>query len=113
MSLRTDFTGAFDTKLAEARAAGLTFVTTTNLAAITAGMAVAAGQGKKQFTLNYSVSYQPSDLRLLGDLWRAFQTGITQGFASEDLMINEVTVKLNTADSLSTSVDLAFDFCGK
>ena len=68
MSLRTDFTGALDTKLAEARQAGYDFIKVTNLASITSGMATAAAQGKKQFTLNYSVSYQPSDLRLLGNL---------------------------------------------
>lgn len=113
MSLRTDFTGGLDTKLAEARQAGYDFVKVTNLADITTDMASAADQGKKQFTLNYSVTYQASDLRLLGDLWRAFQTGITEGLASEDVMLNEVTVSLNTSDSLNTSIDLKFDFCGK
>ena len=113
MSLRTDFTGAFDTKLAEAREAGYDFIKITNIAAITTAMATVAGQGKKQFTLNYTVTYQPADLRLKGDLWRAYQTGVTEGLASEDLMLNEVTVSLNTSDSLSTSVDLIFDFCGK
>ena len=112
MSLRTDYTGAFDTGLAEARAAGSDFVLVTNLASITSDMALAADQGKREFTLNYTVTYQPSDLRLLGPLWRAFQTGVTEGLASEDLMLNEVTVSLNTSDSLSTSVDLIFDFCG-
>ena len=113
MSLRTDFTGAIDTKLAEARQAGYDFVKVTNIASITSDMATAAGQGKKQFTLNYTATYQPSDLRLQGDLWRAYQSGIREALGNEDLMLNEVAISLNTSDSLTTSIDLAFDFCGK
>jgi hypothetical protein len=110
MSLRTVFSGAFDTKLAEARTAGKTFIVTTNLAAINSDMTIAANQGKKVFTLTYTATYQPSDLRLLGSLWKAFQTGVIEGLASEDLMINEVEISLNTADTLSTKIDLKFDF---
>ncbi len=112
MSLRTDFTGATDTALALARASGVTFVATTNLAAITTEMASNAAQGKRTFTLNYDVSFQPDDLRLLGPLWKAFQTGVIQALAVEDIMNNEVTVSLNTASTSSTSIDLTFDFCG-
>ena len=112
MSLRTDYTGALDTKLAEARSNGFTFIKTTNLADITSGMAAAAAQGKKKFTLNFSVSYQPSDLRLLGPLWLAYKSGIMEALASEDIMENEVTVELNTSDQLATSIDLNFDFTG-
>jgi hypothetical protein len=112
MSLRTDFTGATDTALAAARAAGVTFIDTTNLAAITSAMAAAAAQGKRAFTLSYSVTYQTEDLKLLGPLWEAFETGITQALAVEDIMGNEVTVSLNTSDTVTTRVDLAFDFCG-
>lgn len=110
MSFRTTYTGALDTKLAEARAAGNTFITTTNAAAITTGLTDAANKGQKKFTLNYSVSYQPSDLRLLGPLWEAFKTGVEQGLAAQDIMGNEVVVALNTADNLATSVDLKFAF---
>jgi len=110
MSFRTAYTGAIDTKLAEARAAGSTFITVTNLAAIDTGLTDAANRGQKKFTLNYTASYQPSDLRLMGPLWEAYKTGIQQGLASQDIMANEVTVKLNTSDNLSTSVDLAFQF---
>jgi hypothetical protein len=110
MSLRTTYTGALDTKLAEARAAGNTFIVTTNTAAIDTGLSTAAGRGQKKFTLTYTVSYQPSDLRLLGPLWEAFKTGMLQGLASQDIMGNEVTVKLNTTDTVTTSVDLIFAF---
>lgn len=110
MSLRTNFTGALDTKLAEARAAGRTAVVTTNLAAITSAMDTAAAAGKKIFTVNYAVSYQPADLRLKGPLWHAYKSGVLEGLSSEDIMGNEVTVELNVADQLSTSIDLKFTF---
>jgi len=110
MSFRTTYTGALDTKLAEARAAGQTFIVTTNIAAINTGLTDAANKGQKKFTLTYSVSYQPSDLRLLGPLYEAFKTGVEQGLASQDIMGNEVTVKLNTTDNLATSIDMLFTF---
>lgn len=110
MSLRTDYTGALDAKLAEARAAGRTWVLTTNLADISSSMAAAAASGVKAFTFTASASYQPNDLKLLGALWEAFKTGIEQGLAEEDLMGNELTVSLNTADASNTKVDVKFDF---
>jgi hypothetical protein len=110
MSLRTTFTGALDAKLAQARQAGYDFVTVDNLASITTDITTAAGQGKKKFTLSYTVTYQPQDLRLLGPLWSAYQTGVVEGLASEDIMMNEVVVKLNTNDSLTTKIDMEFTF---
>ena len=110
MSLRTTYSGALDAKLAEARAAGNTSVLVTNLATITSAMTAAANAGKKKFTVNIPATYQPADLRLLGFLWYAYQTGIVEALASEDIMMNEVTVALNTADQLDTSVDLKFQF---
>jgi secreted protein with Ig-like and vWFA domain len=110
MSLRLTYTGALDTKLAQARTAGSDFVGVDNLAAITTGLSAAAAKGQKKFTLNYPVSYQPADLRLLGPLWEAFKSGVEQGLAAQDIMGNEVVVKLNTSDQLSTSIDLSFSF---
>lgn len=110
MSLRTDYTGALDTKLAEAREAGRTFVVADNLAAISAALVAAANQGEKEFTFTQTLSYQPQDLRLLGPLWDAFKTGMYQGLAEEDLMQNEATISLNTSDQLSTKVDIKFSF---
>ena len=112
MSLRTGYTGATDAKLALARQAGYDFIIVTNLAQITTDMAAAAAQGKRKFTLNYTASFQPQDLRLEGPLWDAYQSGIYEGLTTEDIMQNEVTVVLNTSDTVSTSVDLVFDFCG-
>lgn len=110
MSLRTTFTGAIDTKLAEARTDGKDWVLTDNLANITSGLTAAANKGQRKFTLTYSATYQPADLRLLGPLWEAYKSGIYEGLASQDIMGNEVIVKLNTSDQLSTSIDLTFSF---
>jgi hypothetical protein len=110
MSLRLTYTGALDTKLAQARAAGSDFVAVDNLAAITTGLSSAVAKGQKKFKLNYTVSFQPADLRLLGPLWEAFKSGVEQGLAVQDIMGNEVVVTLNTSDQLSTSIDLSFSF---
>ena len=110
MSLRTSYTGALDTKLAEARTSGRDFVVVTNLATITSSMAASAAKGTKKFTITLSVSYQPADLRLLGPLWLAYQSGVLEGLAQQDIMNNEVTVGLNVSDNTSTSIDLKFSF---
>jgi hypothetical protein len=110
MSFRLTYTGTLDVKLAQARQAGSDFITVTNVSAITAGLTAAASSGKKSFTLTFSVSYQPADLRLQGALWDAFKTGCEQGLAAQDIMGNEVTVALNTTDLSNTSVDLKFAF---
>jgi len=108
MTLRTTFTGALDTKLAEAKTAGYTWAVVDNLAAITTEFTTSANKGVRKFTVNLPVSYQPEDLRLLGSLWSAYQTGIAQGLAEQDIMVNEVVIKLNTADQMTTSIDLSF-----
>lgn len=110
MSLRTNYTGALDTKLAEARTSGRDNVLVTNLALLTTAMTNAANQGKKSFTYSLTTSYQTADLRLLGPLWLAYQSGVQEALASQDIMNNEVTVTLNKSDDLATFVDLAFTF---
>lgn len=110
MSLRTDFTGAYDTKVAEARAAGRTSIVTDNMAFITSEMATAAAAGNSTFTVTITVGYQPSDIRTAGNLWSAYKSGIEEALSSEDVMSNEVTVALNTTDAITTQVDLNFTF---
>lgn len=110
MSLRSDFTGSFNSKIAEATQSGYTLIKVDLISSIQTEMSSAASQGKRQFTLNYGVSYQPQDLRLDGPLWSAYKTGILQAFASEDISISEVSVSLNTLDTVSTSIDLTFSF---
>ena len=110
MSLRTDYTGTLDTKLAAARAAGLSFIAVDNLADITTQMAAQADKGVKKFTLTFATTYQPDDLRLEGCLWESYKSGISQGLSAEDIMGNEVEVELNTSDTVSTRVNLNFSF---
>jgi len=45
-----------------------------------------------------------------GPLWPAYQSGILEALFSQDIMINEVDVKLNTYDLMTTKVDLNFHF---
>lgn len=110
MSLRTDYTGALDTKLAEARTAGLTLVGTTSIATITSEMATAATAGIKEFTVTLTIGYQPQDIRTGGCLWEAFKSGCEQALSVEDIMGNEVTVALNLTDTVNTQLDLNFSF---
>jgi hypothetical protein len=111
MSLRTAYTGSLSSALVAARTAGRLFIVDpTNLTALQNAMVIAANSGKTQFTYNHGVTYQPADLRLLGALWEAYQTGVLQGLAEQDIMFNEVEVNLNTSDQQQTSIDLVFSF---
>ena len=115
MSLRTDYTGTLDTKLAEARAAGRAIVIDSAnepnpIAGLTTAITAAANAGQKTFTYTASVGYQTVDLRREDALWDAFRTGIIQGLAEQDIMVNESAVSLNVSDQLSTQVDINFTF---
>jgi hypothetical protein len=115
MSLRTDYTGTLDTKLAEAITEGRKIVIDENnepnpVAALSTALAAAANKGQKEFTYTASVGYQPEDLRQLGPLWMAFKTGVVQGLAEQQILETEFTVELNTSDQLATKVDITFTF---
>ena len=110
MTLREDYSGALDTALEAARLAGYTQVTSGSAATISAALIVAAGKGQKTFTVTVVLSYDPADLRLEGPKWDAFKSGVSQGLGAGDIMVNEYTIKLNTDDSVSTSMDLDFTF---
>lgn len=110
MSLRTTYTGAYDSKVAQARQTGNNDILITNLAALTTAITNAANQGLSKFSWDYIVSYQPSDIRLKGNLWEAYKTGVMQALASENIMFNEVTVSLDLSDDTDTLVVLSFTF---
>lgn len=115
MSLRTDYTGALDTKLAEARAAGRNVVIDSSnepnpVSGLTDAITAAANSGKKTFTYTASVGYQSADIRTGGFLWEAYRTGIIQGLAEQDIMLNENDVQLNLSDQQTTQVDINFTF---
>jgi hypothetical protein len=110
MSLRTDYTGSLNSKLAQARAAGRDFVIVDNLATLVSELQLAAGQGKRSFSVSLVVSYQPSDLRAKGPLWSAYSSGLLEGLHSEDIMSNEASVSLDDSDSLTTRIKFNFSF---
>jgi hypothetical protein len=108
MALRDTYRTALDAKLIEARDAGATWVTVTNLTVITTAMTNAAAQGKVSFTVTLPVTYQASDLRLNGKLLDAFKTGIYAALSAQNIMRNEVVANLNLGDQLTTQMDLVF-----
>jgi hypothetical protein len=110
MSFRADYTGALNTKLAEARTAGYTFIKTTKATEITAALVAAAASGKTTFTYTATVTYQPADIKLGLDLWSAHKSGMEQAFAENDIMLNEYTIELNLTDATITQVDIDFTF---
>ena len=116
MSLKTDYydgaTGlqeqcnlAFD--------AGVTFVATTNLAAISAALISQAAAGNTKFTITLSTTYNPSILR--GNkgnnlILKAYLAGIEKGLADQEVYNYECTPALNVADTIDTKIDLNFNF---
>ena len=110
MSLRTDFSGTRDIKIAEARVAGRTWVVTDNITSLQTEMAAAANQGSKSFKIELPVNYQTQDLRVLGPLWGAFKTGVVEGFADQDIMMDESEISLNTDDNVNTFITIDFNF---
>ena len=116
MSLKTDYfdglTGLHQ-KEADAFSAGVTFVTVTNLAAISTALVSAAAAGNTKFTVTLTTSYNPSILR--GNkgnnlILKSYLAGIQKGLADQAIYDFECTPSLNIADSVDTKIDLAFDF---
>lgn len=116
MSLKTDyFDGAtgLQAKCNDAFDAGVTFVTTTNLATISAALIDAAAAGKTKFTVTIITSYNPSILRgNKGEnlILKAYLAGIQQGLANQDIYAYECSPALNVADTVDTKIDLNFNF---
>ena len=73
-------------------------------------MAAAAAKGLQVFTHTWTISFQPQDIKLAGNLWEAYKSGIEEGLASQDIVGNEVTVALNLTDTVNVQVDLNFSF---
>lgn len=116
MSLKTDFfdgaTG-LQSKCNDAFDAGVTFVTVTNLATISAALIAAAAAGNTKFTTTIVTSYNPATLR--GNkgnnlILKAYLAGVQQGLADQDVYSYECTPTLNTSDTVDTKIDLNFNF---
>jgi len=116
MSLKTDFydgaTGLHQ-KEQDAFDAGVTFVTVTNLATISTALINAAAAGQTKFVTTLLTTYQPTFLR--GNkgnnlINKSYLAGIKKGLSDQDVFDFECTPTLNISDSISTSIDLNFDF---
>jgi hypothetical protein len=116
MSLKTDyFDGAtgLQAKCNDAFDAGVTFVVTDNLSAISTALISAAASGSTKFTVTLTTSYNPSILR--GNkganlILKAYLAGIQDGLAQQEVYNYECTPALNVADSVDTKIDLNFNF---
>lgn len=116
MSLKTDFFDGVTGLLQQCDAAftaGQTFVTVTNLTAISNDLKAQAALGLTSFTLTYITSYSPAALR--GNkgnnlILKAYLAGITAGLAAQNIYNYEVTPALNITDTVSTKIDLNFNF---
>lgn len=116
MSLKTDyFDGAtgLQAKCNDAFNAGVDFVETDNLAAISAALINAAAAGQTKFTVTLLTSYQPTILR--GNkgnnlILKAYQAGIQAGLADQEIYNYECASVLNVSDTINTSIDLNFTF---
>lgn len=113
MSLRTTYMGALGSSYSSARAAGRLMICDvggTPVSALVTQMTNSAASGNTNFTYRASVTFQPADLRLQGPLWTAFKTGVMEGLASQDVLINEYTMSLDTTDSVNTYLIINFTF---
>lgn len=109
MSLRTSYIGSFGSALVTAKTAGKTLIT-ANSATITTEMTNAAAAGKSSFDVSLVATFQPDDLRLGGNLWEAFATGIEEQLAVEEIMRNEFSLELDTSDTMTLTVVISFSF---
>ena len=112
MSLKTDFlngTTGFYQQMDDVFAQGQTWVT-SNSAAISTALITNAAKGLKTFTITLGVAFEPANLRLLGTHWESFRAGVVSELAAQQIYDYECSIELNTADTLSTSIDLNFTF---
>lgn len=116
MSLKTDFydgaTG-LNQQCNAAFDAGVVFVTTTNLAAISAALVDAASKGKTKFTVSLTTSYQTAILRDNSGnnlITKSYLAGVQSGLADQDIYNFEASSVLNMSDNTLTKIDITFNF---
>lgn len=104
-------------KLDDAHDAGVALVGTgTGVGqwdAISTGLMTNAAAGLKEFTVTIPTTYLPAALRgNKGDnlILKAFLSGITEQLSVQNIYNFECTPALNTDDSVTTSIDLNFNF---
>src|ERR1035437_7159398 len=110
MSLKTDYlqgSTGLTTQMLAVFTAGEAFVT-TNLAALTAAMQLNAAAGINKFTVTILSPAPGHNLRLKGIYMNTYFAGIRAALMAEEIYDYEVTVVLNTSDTVDTNVDLNF-----
>jgi len=113
MSLKTDYldgANGFTQKMNDVFVAGQGLVT-TNLATLTSELQAAAAKGLKEFTVTVLTTFEPGNLRLNGIHQQSYFAGIMNQLGAEEIYDYEVSLKLNTSDITTTSVDFKFSFC--
>lgn len=84
-----------------------------NYASISQALKDAAAAGKTKFTVSLPLTYQPAFMvGNKGDnlLVKAHFAGMIDGLAENDVYSYEVSVALNTSDTMTVKVDLNFNF---
>lgn len=116
MSLKTDFFSGLTGLHAQcnaAFAAGVQFVTVTNLSAISNALISNAAAGNTKFTVSLPTTYMPATLR--GNkgnnlILKSYLAGIQKGLADQEIYSYECTPTLNMSDTIDTKIDLNFHF---
>ena len=109
MSLRTTYTGALDTAINAAIAAGSAWGTTNN-AAINTALTTASGLGQSTVTYSANATHNPAGMILQGTIWNAFKSGLYQYLASEDIMTSELSFSIAAVDATTNAVTITFTF---
>jgi hypothetical protein len=111
MSLKTDYlqgaTG-LTTQMLAVFTAGEAFIT-NNLATLTAAMQANAAAGITKFTVTILSPASGHNLRLKGMYMNTYFAGIRSALMAEEIYDYEVSVVLNTSDTVDTSIDLNFN----
>lgn len=116
MSLKTDYfdglTGLHQ-KEQDAFDAGVSFVTVSNLSAISSALVANAATGTTKFTVSLTTTYNTSALRgNSGDnlILKSYLAGIKKGLSDQGIFDFECTPKLNVSSTVDTKIDLNFNF---
>jgi hypothetical protein len=92
--------------------AGVAFVAPASSAylALQSALASASAMGKEVFTVSIPTTHATASLRLNGKYLKAYFAGIISGLALEDIYSYEVSLTLDTSDTLTTNVIFNFTF---
>jgi hypothetical protein len=109
MSLRTAYTGGFDTLISTAVAAGEAFFT-ANKTAIQTALTTAAGLGKTVISYSAAVTYNPAGMILAGTVYNAFTDGVERSFIAEQIMSSQVQYSIAATDAITNTLTITITF---